>query len=159
MDRAPPHRPRLIQRAAPRPSLRYPRYGGGVSRTPLPISFALAGRRLGGETLYAELGVHVTVLTSCCAELGIELRSAYLSGEGRGELLVAESAVLGTGPAEVATRTLERPSDARAERRPLLYDHLQRLQDLAREAGWALAVEGVDAAVTRIDPVGDPSPR
>jgi hypothetical protein len=125
-----------------------------VPRTPLPIRFSLDGRPLTGETLHVDAGANVLVLTSCSAELGIELRSAYLGGEGREELLVAESAVLGAGPAELTTRRLEAAGDAHTyERRRLLYDHLQRLQDLARDAGRSLAFEGVDAAAAQLDPL------
>jgi hypothetical protein len=126
-----------------------------VPRDPLPIRFSLDGHPLAGETLHSDAGAQVLVLTSCSAELGIELRSAYLGGEGRGELLVAESAVLGAGPAELSTRRLE-AADADAhtyERRRLLYDHLQRLQDVARAGGWALGFEGIDAAAAQLDPI------
>ena len=41
-----------------------------------------------------------------------------------------------------------------AERRRLLYDHLRRLQDIARAGGWALAFEGLDAAAAQLDPPG-----
>lgn len=125
-----------------------------MPRTPLPIRFSLDGRPLDGETLHTDAGAQVLVLTSCSAELGIELRSAYLGGEGREELLVAESAVLGAGPAELSTRRLEGAGDPHTyERRRLLYDHLQRLQDIARAGGWALAFEGVDAAAVQLDPL------
>jgi hypothetical protein len=124
-----------------------------VPRDPLPIRFALDGRPLSGETLCMDAGAQVLVLTSCSAELGIELRSVYLGGEGRDELLIAESAVLGAGPAELSTRRLEAAGDTHThERRRLLYDHLGRLQDLAREGGWDLAFEGIDAAAARLDP-------
>lgn len=130
-----------------------------MPRTALPIRFALDGRPLGGETLHSDAGAQVLVLTSCSAELGIELRSAYLGGEGREELLVAESAVLGAGPAEFSTRRLEGARDSHTyERRRLLYDHLQRLQDIARAGGWALAFEGVDAAAAQLDPLAPASP-
>jgi hypothetical protein len=133
-----------------------------VQRERLPIRFRLDGRPLSGETLCLDADARVLVLTSCSAELGIELRSAelgielrsaYLGGERRGELLVAESAVLGAGPAEFLTRYLDDEAEAHThERRRLLYDHLGRLQDLAREGGWDLAFEGLDAAAAQLDP-------
>jgi len=123
-----------------------------VPRDPLPIRFSLEGRPLAGETLYLDAGAQVLALTSCSSELGIELRSAYLGGEGCDELLVAESAVLGAGPAELSTRRLEGEPEAHSnERRRLLYDHLQRLQDLAEQIDLALAFEGVDVAASRLD--------
>lgn len=125
-----------------------------MPRTALSIRFSLDGRPLAGETLHIDAGAQVLVLTSCSAELGIELRGAYLGAEGREELLVAESAVLGSSPAEFSTRRLEAAGDSHTyERRRLLYDHLQRLQDLARDGGWALAFEGVDAAAAQLDPL------
>lgn len=124
-----------------------------MARSALPIRFSLDGRRLAGETLYLDAGANVLVLTSCSSELGIELRSVYLAGEDREELLVAESAVVGAGPAELCTRHLEAAPDAHVDqRRRLLYDHLQRLQDLAAQVGLALAFEGVDVAASRLDP-------
>ena len=129
-----------------------------MPRTPLPIRFALDGRPVGGETLHTDAGAEVLVLTSCSAELGLELRSAYLGGEGRDELLVAESAVLGAGPAELSTRRLGSTADSHTyARRRLLYDHLQRLQDIARAGGWALAFEGIDAAAAQLDPLSPAS--
>lgn len=129
-----------------------------MARSALPIRFSLDGRRLAGETLYLDAGANVLVLTSCSAELGIELRSAYLAGEGLDELLVAESAVVGAGPAELSTRRLEDAGDVHVDqRRRLLYDHLQRLQDLASEIGLALAFDGVAAAASRLDPLSPAS--
>lgn len=110
---------------------------------------------MSGETLVLEAGAEVLVLTSCSADLGIELRTAYLGGEGQDDLLVAESAVVGADPAELGSRWL---SDARealnSQRRRILYDHLQRLQDLALEAGHALSFDGVELAVAQLDPLG-----
>lgn len=132
---------------------------GAVPREPLPIRFRLDGRPLSGETRCLDAGARVLVLTSCSAELGIELRSAYLGGEGRGELLVAESAVLGAGPAELDTRYLDDEADAHThQRRRLLYDHFGRLQDLAREGGWDLAFEGTGAAAVQLDPYAPLTP-
>ena len=125
-----------------------------VPRDRLPIRFLADGRPIAGETLRLDAGAAVLVLTSCSAELGIELRSAYLAAEGRDELLVAESAVLGAGPAELSTRRLEAAGGACTyERRRLLYDHLQRLQDLAAQVDLALAFDGVDAAAVQLDPL------
>ena len=66
--------------------------------------------------------------------------------------------MLGAGPAELGTRYLADEAEAHThERRRLLYDHLGRLQDLAREGGWNLAYEGVDAAAARLDPLAPPA--
>ena len=129
-----------------------------MPRAALPIRFSVDSRLLAGETLYLDAGADVLVLTSCSAEPGIELRSVYLAGEGRDELLVAESAVLGAGPGELSTRRLEAAGDACTyERRRLLYDHLQRLQDLAARIDFSLGFEGVDAAAARLDPLSPAS--
>jgi hypothetical protein len=126
---------------------------GAVPREPLPIRFRLDGRPLSGETRCLDAGAAVLVLTSCSAELGIELRSAYLAGEGSAELLVAESAVLGAGPSELSTRRLDDEAESHThQRRRLLYDHLGRLQDLARECDRDLAFEGTGAAAAQLDP-------
>src|SRR4029077_182665 len=111
-----------------------------MPRTPLPLRFLLGDRRVSGETLPCDAGASLTVLTSCSAELGLELRSVYLAGERREEILVAESAVLGAGPADLGPRLLAEAGGALVDnRRRLLYDHLQRLQDLALSGGWALS--------------------
>ncbi|HEY4779224.1 MAG TPA: hypothetical protein VIH47_06505, partial [Solirubrobacterales bacterium] len=124
-----------------------------MPRTPLPLRFLLGDRRVNGETLHCDAGASLTVLTSCSAELGLELRSAYLAGEGREEVLVAESAVAGAGPAELGSRLLADASGALVDDRcRLLYDHLQRLQDLALEGGKAISFEGVAEAAALLDP-------
>lgn len=125
-----------------------------MPRTALPIRFLVDDRPVAGETLHLDAGAQVLVLTSCSAELGIELRSAYLAGEGRDELLVAESAVLGGGPAELSPRSLESAGDTHTyERRRLLYDHLGRLQDLARAGDWVLGFDGIEEAAAQLDPL------
>jgi len=125
-----------------------------VARISLPLRFFASGRQAGGETLHSDAGAAVLVLTSCSAELGLELRSAYLAGEGRDEVLVAESAVIGSGEAELASRCVDQPEGALVyRRRHLLYDHLQRLQDLALTGGWDLAFEGVGDAAAQLDPL------
>lgn len=128
-----------------------------MPRTPLPLRFMVGDKEVSGETLHCDAGASIMVLTSCSAQLGLELRSVYLSGEGRGEILVAESAVLGAEPAELGSRLLDEAAGALVdERRRLLYDHLQRLQDLALGGGWALSFDGVEDAAAKLDPL---SPR
>jgi hypothetical protein len=124
-----------------------------VSRTRLPISFRVPGRSVGGETLYVEAGAAVLVIISCSAELGLELRGAYLDGGVSGEILVAESAILRWGSADLKSRYLQDARDTHTfQRRRLLYDHLQALQDLAALADVRLAFDGVEAAAAALDP-------
>ena len=135
-----------------------PRYRWAMPRDPLPIRFLVDGRPVAGESLYLDAGANVLVLTSCSAKLGIELRSAYLAGEGRDELLVAESAVIGAGPAELCTRRLESAPEAHSnERRRLLYDHLSASRISPPSAEHALAFDGVDAAAVQLDPLSPTS--
>jgi len=120
---------------------------------PLPISFVADGAAIGGETLVTEAGASVLVFTSTSAALGIELRGSYLEGEGSASVLVAESAVRGGEPAALGSRSLDVGEEALTfERRLLLYDHLQALQDLAERAGHRLGVDGIDAAAAALDP-------
>jgi hypothetical protein len=129
-----------------------------MPRTPLPLRFLIADRQVDGETLHCDAGASVFVLTSCSADLGLELRSVYLAGEGRDEVLVAESAVIGAGPAELSSRSLAGAAGALVdERRRLLYDHLQRLQDLALVAHRPLSFAGVAAAAAQLDPLSPPA--
>src|ERR1700733_4422916 len=124
-----------------------------MPRTPLPLRFLLGDRRVNGGTLHCDAGASLTVLPSCSAELGLELRSAYLAGEGREEVLVAESAVAGAGPAERGWRLLADAAGALVDDRcRLLYDHLQRLQDLALEGGKAISFEGGGEGAALWDP-------
>ncbi len=105
-----------------------------------------------GETLETSAGALVFVLTSCSAELGLELRSAYLGAERGDHVLVAESAAVLGGPGVHFVRYIEQPEEALLEeRRCLLYDHLQRLQELALEIGPELAFAGVDRSSAMID--------
>jgi hypothetical protein len=122
-------------------------------RIPLRLSFTLDGRAVSAETLYCPVQAEMLVLTSCSAELGAELRSAYLAGADTAEVLVAEAWVLGTGPTQLGSRRLgNSPRMLIRERRRALYDHLQRFQDLVAEAGWSgLEVEGVDLASGHLD--------
>lgn len=124
-----------------------------MSRTPLPLRYLLDGMPVGGETLHCDAGAAVFVLTSCSADLGLELRSAYLAGEGRDRVLVAESAVVGARDAELASRFLPQPLEAHVyHRRHFLYDHLQHLQDLALAEGRELSIAGIDHAAAQLDP-------
>ncbi|HET7445366.1 MAG TPA: hypothetical protein VFJ57_11970 [Solirubrobacterales bacterium] len=124
-----------------------------MARIVLPITFAADGLPVGGEALVSEAGPSVLVFTSASASLGIELRSAYLEGERSASVLVAESGVIGGEPAELRSRLLRVGESALTfERRALLYDHLQALQDLAERAGHQLALGGVDAAAGELDP-------
>ncbi len=131
-----------------------------MSREPLPIEFGIIGPGEGeiltpvaGETLCLDAGAMVLVLTSCSAQLGIELRSAYVGGEGSEEVAVAESAVHGGGPAALRNRILTVGGDALLDRRRvLLYDHLQVVQDLAEaEGGWNLGFEGIERALAALE--------
>jgi hypothetical protein len=118
----------------------------------LPIGFLVGGRAVRGETLESSAGAQVFVLTSCSAELGLELRSAYLGAERSDHVLVAESAVVLGEPGALFSRYIEQPEEALLEeRRRLLYDHLQRLQELALELDIELAFAGVERASTMID--------
>lgn len=127
-----------------------------MTRVALPLAFQVEGKTVRGETgetLAAEVGASVFVLTSCSASLGIELRTTYVGGEQREDVIVAESAVAGAGPAELRSRSLPVGAGAlTGRRRILLYDHLHSLQDLAMQAGARLAVAGLDAAVDVLDP-------
>lgn len=119
----------------------------------LPIVFAADGASVGGETLLTDAGASVLVFASCAAAVGIELRGAYLAGEGNRSLLVAESSVIGDEPAVMRSRSLHIPEEAITyQRRLLLYDHLQAFQDLADRAGRRLGVDGLDAAALVLDP-------
>ncbi|HET7054184.1 MAG TPA: hypothetical protein VFI09_09765 [Solirubrobacterales bacterium] len=67
--------------------------------------------------------------------------------------------MIGSGPAGLSSsRRLEGAGDVHAhQRRRLLYDHLQRLQDLAAQIDLSLAFERVDAAAARLEPLSPAS--
>lgn len=124
-----------------------------MSREPLPLSYRIGERRVDGETLWLDAGASVFVLTTCLADLGLELRGAYLGAERSDEVLVAESGVLGAEPAELVSRRLaEAPTALAEQRRRLLYDHLHAVQDLALRGGWSLGFEGLRATAAALDP-------
>ncbi len=124
-----------------------------MALTALPITFTVDGTPIGGETLISEAGASVLVFTSTSAALGIELRSAYLEGEQSASVLVAESGVIGGEAAELRSRLLRVGEGALTfERRRLLYDHLQALQDLAARAGCRLGFDRLNGAVRALDP-------
>lgn len=124
-----------------------------MARGLLPIAFSAGGAPIGGETLVTEAGASVLVFTSASAALGIELRSAYLEGERNASVLVADSGVIGGQAAELGSRLLALGEEALTyERRLLLYDHLQALQDLADRVGHRLAFDGLDEAARVLDP-------
>jgi hypothetical protein len=123
-----------------------------VSREALPIEFRVAGRPVGGETLALDAGDRVLVLTSCSADLGLELRTTYMANR-RGEVLVGESWAIGAEEGGPLSRRVEAEEEPLLERRAAcLYGHLGRLVELAREAGYELRFNGVDEAVGRLSP-------
>jgi hypothetical protein len=131
-----------------------------MARMSLPVEFVRGEDRVGGETFVADVGGDILVLTSCSDEIGLELRSAYLGGDDTEEVLVGEAWAVGSRSTELASRRLV---DVRRlliyERRRALYDHLQRLQDLALQRGDQLSFDGVDAAADQLDrlaPTPDP---
>jgi hypothetical protein len=129
-------------------------------RIPLRLSFTIDGRAVSAETLYCPVQAEMLVLTSCSAELDVELRSAYLAGSDTAEVLVAEAWVMGEEPTQLGSRRLgHSPRMLIRERRRALYDHLQRFQDLAAQAGRrGLQVEGVDLASGHLDRLVSRSP-
>ena len=100
----------------------------------------------------ADVGSDVLVFTSCSTSLDLELRSAYLAGDDSDEVLVAEAWSVGDRRTEMAPRKL---GDAAGmliyERRRALYDHLQRLQDLALQLGEQLSFDDVEAAIQQLE--------
>lgn len=121
-------------------------------RTLLPVEFVRGTDQVSGETFVADVGGDVLVLTSCSDDIGLELRSAYLGGDDTEEVLVAEAWAVSSRATELGSRRL---ADAGRmliyERRRTLYDHLQRLQDLALQRGDQLSFDGVDAAADQLD--------
>jgi hypothetical protein len=122
-------------------------------RIPLRLSFTIDGRAVPAETLYCPVQAEMLVLTSCSAELDVELRSAYLAGSDTAEVLIAEAWVMGDEQTQLGSRRLgHAPRMLIRERRRALYDHLQRFQELAAQAGRpGLQVEGVDLASGHLD--------
>src|SRR5256885_12733931 len=65
----------FVPRTGPRRGIESPSV-----RIPLRLSFTIDGRAVSAETLYCPVQAEMLVLTSCSAELDVELRSAYLAG-------------------------------------------------------------------------------
>src|SRR3954447_9422563 len=96
-------------------------------RQPLGVEVALDGRSRAADTRYVEAGAYVPVLSSCVAELGVELHSVYVGHTGVSTHVT--HLVLHGPPSRAATETVVR---AQVElpvvfaQRRCLFDHLQR---------------------------------
>ena len=128
---------------------------GTVERTVLPITFAVDERRIGGETLGCEVGPAIAALTTNCAALGLSLHATYVGHDGLRKVLVSELVHVDPPGPELHPRELDAPEGMFTyRRREPLYDHLQRVQDLALERlGVHLRVHGADAAARELDPL------
>ena len=149
--------PLAVAHAASR--LRRPqRYRGGVDRTPLPIAFYDAGHPIRGETLTLDIDDNLLVLTTCSADLGLNLRNVYDAAEGRDEIQVIDNYRIRGKHGPPSTRLLTVSPDPSlepidADLRPrCLYDHLGRFIELACATGVELSIDGVDAATRQLDP-------
>ena len=125
-----------------------------MSRERLPLRFVADGRDVNAVTVFADGADQLLVLATTSPDLLIELRSVYIGGDGTDEVLVSEAATGPEGPTIFATRRLGSSAGILVfERRRVLYDHLQRLQELAAEAHTSgLEVRDLDAAAAMIDP-------
>jgi hypothetical protein len=122
-------------------------------RQPLDVELVLDGRSVASETRYAEAGAYVLVLSSCVAELGLELHSTYVGHPGV-ETRVTHLILGARGPQRAATEAVARPDGELPvvfARRRCLFDHLQRLQDELAGIGHQAGIDVDDASVSELE--------
>jgi hypothetical protein len=126
---------------------------------PLPIVFRLAAGPISAETLALDAGDNLLLLTTHSADLGLNLRNVYDRDEGRDEIHVMDNWKFQGRPHRPTTRLLSSaPADPRWKpvdtdlRLRCLYDHLGRYIELAKGQGFALSIDGIDAAARQLDP-------
>jgi hypothetical protein len=106
-----------------------------VSRVPLdpPPAIALAGVRVASETLVCLAGADVLVLSTTLRDQALGLHSVYTGHPGAPTQIVHLGLAPRRTPTNDATAVSEHQMPVVHARRRCLYDHLQRLQDLAAE--------------------------
>jgi hypothetical protein len=125
-----------------------------VDREPLPLRFVLAGEPTDGETLVLPAGPFVVVFTTTLGDAPLGLAGSYLGFDGSPTVRVGEVVDPPNGATWIGERTLMSHGSFTFARRALLYDHLQRLQELAlAELGNELSVVSLDDAAQVLDGV------
>lgn len=117
----------------------------------LPCQLAIDDRPIGSDTVLHEGGSNVVTFITASAALDLELHSTYTGHRGLGELFVSELILGAGGAARLEARRLADPESAIVyARSSLLYDHLHRVQDLARERGEEVSILGSEDAAEHL---------
>jgi hypothetical protein len=106
------------------------------------------------DTTVFVAGPRVIVLRTASSDAGLLLYSTYTGHDDLDSALCSELVELGSRPPELLDREVAIGEGAFTySRRFALYDHLHRLQTLvAEELGAELRYEGLEAAVSELDP-------
>ena len=114
----------------------------------LPCSLTVDGEEIPSDHSVVDVGPYGLSITSASARADVELQSIYLAARGCPQVLVSEYAQTAADPIVLSSRWMNAAegvlpyAPARC-----LYDHLQRLQDLAEEhLGRAVGVCGLAEA-------------
>ena len=113
------------------------------------------GDAIASDHTIQRVGPNAVALMSCSAELGLELQGVYLEAPSGPDILVAELWISGDQPASSEARRI--PRDVPIALSPVrpLYDHLQRLQDLALQLlGKRLSVVDLGSAAAELSAPG-----
>lgn len=114
----------------------------------LPCCLTIDGEEIASDHAVADVGPYGISITSASARADVELQSIYLAARGCPQVLVSEYAQVAAEPIVLSSRWMNAAegvlpyAPARC-----LYDHLQRLQDLAEaHLGRAVGVAGLAEA-------------
>lgn len=114
----------------------------------LPCCLTIDGEEIASDHAVSDVGPYGLSITSASARADVELQSVYLAARGCPRVLVSEYAQVAAEPIELSSRWMDAAEGVLpyAPSR-CLYDHLQRLQDLAEgHLGRAVGVADLGAA-------------
>lgn len=122
-----------------------------VSERQIPLKITIDDRPERSETIAYSAGAYVLALATTLADRAVSLHSTYTGTPDTGTLA---SHLLLARNAYQAIVAEHDHSDLPLthQRRLLLYDHLQRLQDLLSDLGLDAAIAMEDQAITTIEP-------
>jgi hypothetical protein len=125
-----------------------------VSPTFLPCPLLRDGETVRSETVVYDTGARGLTFVTTSADLEIQLYSSYLGDELLDVAVVAEAFQRpGSSKPQLSSRQVALPFGFLPyERNTALTDHLQRVVELAGEAGLALALGKVERAVRILSP-------
>jgi len=113
-----------------------------------------SGQPLAGEVIAYDAGDNGLTIVTVEPSLGFHLRSGFDYEEGRAVIAVIETWRLRGRSEQPEFRVLDHPLSVEndALRRCCLYDHVGRFVELAGGAGEQVAIDGIEQAITDLNP-------